>query len=133
DNRLDLNIDLPDNTENLYIAPLLLLPFVENSFKHGASNMIEQPWISLFIAIENDTLKMNLVNGKPPDSPVATPGKSGIGIINARQRLSLQYPDRHQLTITSEEDVFIINLTLQLERRAPQSVTPSVRKIAEYV
>ncbi|MGH2564522.1 MAG: sensor histidine kinase, partial [Ginsengibacter sp.] len=44
-NRLDLHIQFPENTNELYIAPLLLLPLVENCFKHGASHILEQPWV----------------------------------------------------------------------------------------
>lgn len=124
DHQLDLTIDVPDDVDNLYIAPLLLLPFVENSFKHGASHMLEQPWVSLYISIENDTMKMNLVNGKPQEAAAGLTGDKsyGIGIINVRQRLSLLYPGKHSLQVTSEEEVFIVNLTVQLERRAPQPV-----------
>ena len=127
DKRLDLHIELPENTQDLYIAPLLLLPFVENCFKHGASNMLEQPWISLHISVEGDVLKMNLVNGKPPDNGPRPLDKPGIGIVNVRKRLSLLYPDKHELLITAEEEVFIINLTLQLERKAPLPVKEAFR------
>jgi len=127
DKRLDLHIELPENTQDLYIAPLLLLPFVENCFKHGASHMLEQPWISLHISMENDVLKMNLVNGKPPNTGARPLDKPGIGIVNVRKRLSLLYPDKHNLVITSEEEVFIVNLTLVLERNAPQPVRQASR------
>lgn len=122
DNRLDLTIDVPEEIDDLFIAPLLLLPFVENSFKHGASHMLEQPWVSLYISIDGDTLKMNLVNGKPPDADSRATGKAGIGIVNVRKRLSLLYPGKHQLQVTSEDEVFIVNLTLQLERKPVQQV-----------
>jgi len=127
DNRLDLTIDLPKNAGDFYIAPLLLLPFVENCFKHGASNMLEQPWISLYISIENDTMKMNLVNGKPREAGNRPPSKTGIGIINVRKRLSLIYPEKHYLQITSEEEVFIVNLTVELERKTAQAVKPLLK------
>jgi hypothetical protein len=127
DNRLDLHIELPQEVQDLYIAPLLLLPFVENCFKHGASNMLEQPWVSLHVSVEGDTLKMNLVNGKPPDPGNKPLNKPGIGIVNVRKRLSLLYPDKHQLVITSEEEVFIVNLTIELERKSPQPAKPALR------
>lgn len=117
DNRLDLHIDLPENVDDLYIAPLLLLPFVENCFKHGVSNMLDQPWMSMRVSVENDIMKMDLVNGKPLSANITSSDKSGIGIVNVRKRLALLYPDKHELQITSEEEVFIVNLSVALERK----------------
>jgi sensor histidine kinase YesM len=117
-NKLDLNIDLPEHTHGLQIAPLLLLPFVENCFKHGTSHVLEQPWISLHITLEGDWMKLKLLNGKLPDA--APPSANGIGIHNATKRLELLYPQKHALSIASDEDVFIVNLRLQLEK-APGS------------
>ncbi len=132
DNGLDIHINLPDNTQGLYIAPLLLLPFVENSFKHGASNIVDQPWISLHISLEGDTMKMNLVNGKPTTVPSNTlPGNAGIGIVNARKRLSLLYPDNHVLEILNDEEVFIVNLRIGLERKTPLPEKPFKKTVAE--
>lgn len=113
-NKLDLNIDLPDDTQNLQIAPLLLLPFVENCFKHGASHMLEQPWVSLHIALEDAWMKMKLLNGKLPDIAPASP--NGIGINNVIKRLELLYPQKHHLSIANDDEVFIVNLRLHLER-----------------
>jgi len=114
-NKLDVNIQLSGNTRHVYIAPLLLLPFIENCFKHGASQMIEQPWVSLQIMIEGDWMRMKLLNGKAPG--VKTVSEGGIGIANVVRRLAYVYPDKHQLVINNEEEVFIVNLRLQLERR----------------
>lgn len=119
DNRLDVNLDLPDDVTGLYIAPLLLIPFVENCFKHGSSRMLEQPWISLTITIDGNKIKMNLVNGKPPANSNSNNLKQGIGIQNVRKRLELLYPGKHELVITDEEDVFIVNLKLEIERKEP--------------
>lgn len=113
-NKLDLNIDLPDDTHGLQIAPLLLLPFVENCFKHGASHILEQPWISLHITLEDDWMKMKLLNAKPPGGHAAS--AHGIGINNVVKRLELLYPQKHHLSIANEDDVFIVNLKLQLDR-----------------
>jgi len=114
DNKLDVNVQLSGDTRGAYIAPLLLLPFIENCFKHGTSQMLEQPWVSLQIVLEDDWMKMKLLNGKAPD---VFPSSGGIGIANVVKRLEYLYPGKHQLVINNEEDVFIVNLKLQIERR----------------
>lgn len=119
-NKLELHIDLPDKTEGFYIAPLLLLPFVENSFKHGTSNILEQPWINLKIDIKDNLLRMKLLNSKP-DKKKLKDKYAGIGINNVKKRLEFLYPGKHELVITSEEDVFIVNLKLQLEYKNERS------------
>ncbi len=118
-NRLELQVDLPGSDGDLYIAPLLLLPFVENCFKHGTSKFLEHPWLSLQITIDDAVMAMKLLNGKIPAREVTTdrgPGdrKQGIGIANVRKRLELIYPGKHHLTVTNDADVFIINLKLTL-------------------
>lgn len=114
-NKLELNIQLPDNTNDLYIAPLLMLPLIENCFKHGTSHVLEQPWISLYIDITNTEMQMKLVNGK--SSEIAGSAAAGIGIENVRKRLELLYPGKHEFTITDEEEVFIVNLRIELEQK----------------
>ncbi len=125
--RLDINKELPVKTNGLIIAPLLLLPFVENCFKHGTSQMLEQAWIRLAIDIDGNRLKMTLINAKVP---VKDDGKpvSGIGISNVRKRLELLYPGKHELAIREEEDVFIVKLTVELER---DSTIKTVKAIPE--
>jgi len=114
-NRLDVQIDLPPYTENLLIAPLLLLPLVENCFKHGASHILDQPWISLQVTLDGKMMKMKLVNGKAIGY-IPVKSANGIGILNVRKRLDLIYPEKYSLNIQEEEDVFIVNLRLELEK-----------------
>jgi LytS/YehU family sensor histidine kinase len=114
-NELDLHVDLPQQTNDLYISPLLLLPLVENCFKHGTSQILDQPWISLHITIFKERhIQMKLLNGKSNEQAAAKTS-SGIGIQNVQKRLELLYPDKHELIITNEEDVFIVNLKMELE------------------
>lgn len=120
-NQLDINCRMPESDTGLSIAPLLLLPFVENSFKHGASQVLEQPWISLHIAVEGEWLKMKLVNGKAEEA--ATTGK-GIGLENVQKRLQLLYPQKHELLINNEEEVFIVNLKIGLEKTGATTAAP---------
>jgi sensor histidine kinase YesM len=117
DDQLDVHIDIPGNTDNLHITPLLLLPLVENCFKHGTSNMLEQPWLSLHINIEDATMHMKLINGKPVNTSQTNEEHTGIGIQNVRARLELLYPGKHVLHITNDADVFIVNLQIQLVRK----------------
>jgi len=116
-NKLDLHIDLPAKTNELYIAPLLMLPLIENCFKHGASSMLEQPWISLQVILNDRQLQMKLLNGKANVMANTKDQPSGIGIQNVKKRLNLLYPGKHELMIDNEEDVFIVNLKMELEKK----------------
>jgi hypothetical protein len=111
DHTLDISIEVPAATTHL-IAPLLLLPFIENAFKHGASQLTENPWISLVISMDSNMLSMKLVNGKPSVVKATAPG---IGIANVRKRLEMLYPNQHTLKINNEEEMYIVNLDLVLE------------------
>ncbi|WP_207632775.1 sensor histidine kinase [Foetidibacter luteolus] len=115
-NMLELHVNLPEDTRGYYIAPLLLIPFVENCFKHGISDMYERPWLSLDIVLD-DGMTMKLLNGKPARNAARKP-PPGIGIQNVRKRLQLLYPGAHELTIKEEDEMFIVNLKLRLEKRA---------------
>ena len=123
-NKLDLHYLVTDNTKDVYIAPLLLLPFVENCFKHGTSNVLQNPWINLTIELKGNTLVMKLMNGKSKTE--ASKGKPGIGITNVRQRLDLLYKGKHELAIREEEEVFIVDLQIELVRmEQPKPMAPS--------
>lgn len=117
---LDISVQLPANAENLMIAPLVMLPFVENCFKHGTSSVLENPWITLNIALQGQEMQLKLVNGKAGKKHSK---KGGIGIENVRRRLALIYPEKHKLTILEEDEVYIVNLEIKLAARAEQQWT----------
>jgi hypothetical protein len=112
-NQLDLYVSLPRNEDNLQIAPLIILPFVENSFKHGASRFLNAPWINLEIEISGRTLTMKLMNGKDPE-PQKIQSGSGIGISNVKKRLELLYAGNYELNITDEPEVYTTDLRIEL-------------------
>jgi sensor histidine kinase YesM len=115
-NQLELHIELPnEDTCNTFISPLLIIPFVENCFKHGLSNMLEHPWLSLTVLLDGNQMTMKLLNSKPATTNVLH--AAGIGIDNVRRRLELLYPGKYELVINNEEEVFIVNLKLELEKR----------------
>jgi len=122
-NKLDLHISLPEKTNDLYIAPLLILPLVENCFKHGTSKILEQPWISLQVTLQGRQMQMKLLNGKI-NEPKKGGQPLGIGIRNVEKRLSLLYPDKHQFLITNEVEIFIVNLKIELEQKKETIIKP---------
>jgi LytS/YehU family sensor histidine kinase len=112
-NKLDVHVLTPDKADDIYIAPLLLLPFVENCFKHGTSNMLENPWINLTVELKDTILVMKLINGKTLLNDNGQ-NKTGIGINNVRQRLNLLYKDKYDLQIREDEEVFVVDLWVGL-------------------
>jgi sensor histidine kinase YesM len=112
--RLDLAVNIRGDIQGKGIAPLLLLPFFENSFKYGTNEMLEDAWISLDLVVKDDVLKFKLMNGKARsrDSQIVS---SGIGLQNVKKRLEMLYPESHTLRITEDEEIFIVQLSLKLE------------------
>ena len=99
-----------------YIAPMLLQPFIENAFKHGASNDIQQPWIQVNLSVnEASALSFTVKNSKSPESRQVLSGYTeGIGLKNVKKRLKILYPDHHRLEIREEPETFGIRLELEL-------------------
>lgn len=110
--RLEVHVHVEGNLQERKIAPLLLLPFVENAFKHGASSTMGDVWMSIDIREDNGLLKLKVINGKPHTSPETS--EQGIGLRNVRQRLELLYPGKHLLNISDQEDSFVVKLSLWL-------------------
>ena len=117
-NQLDLQVSMPKNADSLQIAPLIILPFIENSFKHGASRFLKAPWINLKIEVEGRTLTMKLMNGKDPE-PQKIQFGSGIGISNVKKRLELLYAGNYELKITDEPEIYITDLKIELSELKP--------------
>jgi hypothetical protein len=112
--RLDMQVSIQGNPGRRRIAPLLMIPFLENSFKHGASQVLDHPWVRLQVCAGDNQLDFRLSNNKPPAAATGN-AKSGIGLRNIRQRLQLLYPNRHRLEIEAGEDVFSVRLVVPLE------------------
>lgn len=129
-NKLDVHLSMPTDTGYLQIAPLLLLPFVENCFKHGASRFLVAPWINLKIEINGRRLTMKLMNGKESGQQDSQT-RSGTGINNVQQRLQLLYPGKHELKIIDQTEVFVVNLSLELteEKQVVSSITEIVTPV----
>lgn len=109
-----IQTNIEDVVDDKFIAPMLLIPFVENAFKHGIS-LKNKSWIRVTLYCEQDKLFFDVYNSNHPKSAQDTEkDKSGIGLINVKQRLALLYPERHELIIRDTTTEYFVHLTLQL-------------------
>jgi sensor histidine kinase YesM len=111
-----LNIQVDEPKEDLVIAPMLLLPFLENCFKHGVSSQKESE-ILIKLEVMGETLffeTRNHIFPLHPDSPEAQ--ENGIGLVNTKRRLSLLYPEKHRLKfgIDDANEEYWVSLTIDL-------------------
>jgi hypothetical protein len=93
------------------IAPLLLLPFVENAFKYGVSTRECSP-IHILLDIKKESLFFSITNHKHFNSTLRMADNTGIGINNTRRRLDLLYPGRHELIINDKTNEFTVHLNI---------------------
>ncbi len=94
------------------IAPLLLFPFVENSFKHGASKKTNEVWIKIRITSNLHQLKFEVENNRQVDHSVNPNTAGGVGLENVQKRLDILYPKQHTLTIRSDDATFSVHLII---------------------
>jgi sensor histidine kinase YesM len=112
--RLEISVDVKlDQEDKLFIAPLLMIPFVENSFKHGASNSIDKAVINLHISNEGQWLKFKISNSVFPINQIDNE-RIKIGLKNVKKRLQILYPQKHSLSLQSENKIFTVNLSVYL-------------------
>jgi LytS/YehU family sensor histidine kinase len=112
----ELSTEIPDTiSPTLTIAPMLLIPFVENAFKHGIS-LQSHSFIRLAIVLEGNKLIFNLQNSTHDRIWLDDPEKNnhGIGMSNVKQRLALLYPERHLLSVKEDEQSYNVDLTVLL-------------------
>lgn len=98
----------------LSIAPLLLIPFVENAFKYVSDDNEQENFIRVAITIKNNELFFNCVNTFNAEKNTGAAGNKGIGLINVKKRLALVYPGRHRLQQQTDAQIYTVNLTLML-------------------
>lgn len=97
------------------IAPLILIVFIENAFKHSQSGQSSNIEIDIDLFMDGSTLVFNCKNNYEANVGLDSVAK-GIGLKNVRKRLHLLYPDKHQLSIKEKKKYFEVGLTLELEK-----------------
>jgi hypothetical protein len=97
------------------IAPLLFIPFLENSFKHGLNSQITEGFVRISLEVAAQDVDFRIENSKGGTLPHPNKRPSGgIGLVNVRRRLDLLYPEDYQLTITDNPNTYVAELKLKL-------------------
>jgi two-component system, LytTR family, sensor kinase len=114
-NVVKINFDAPQALQDLPIAPMIFLPFVENAFKHGVS-ATQQSHIDILILQEDKILDLTVKNSIIRDNSVSLDTNSGIGLVNTRRRLDLLYPGKYLLEISEDtpNNEYAVHLTIDL-------------------
>lgn len=110
--RLQLSYKVNGEAEDYQIAPLILLPFIENCFKHGASKNRINPVVNIDITISSTFLMLRAVNSIPEKREQEETEKEGIGLSNVKRRLDLIYPEKYELEIKSNNKIFDVELKI---------------------
>ncbi|WPR77044.1 sensor histidine kinase [Algoriphagus sp. NG3] len=115
EDHLDVTIHLNDDPCTGVISPMLLIPFVENAFKHGISTK-NKSWIKINLRCMQGSLHLDVVNSIHPKKQSEDPrDESGIGLENVKSRLAHFYPQKHNLTIVANDAEHFVHLSLQLD------------------
>lgn len=128
-NRLEVAFTATGDISNKQVPPLLMLPFIENAFKHGVSKGTDESFISIDLNVKENELTLRVENSKVADDPQKDADYTkGIGLKNVRRRLELIYGTQYNLQVFEEEEVFMIalHIPLDVDGRAIKS-TPSTQ------
>lgn len=114
---IKITYEIPEVLESYVVAPMLLIPFIENAFKHGIS-LNKPSWIRIHLNLDHDVLKLSVYNSihrlQEHDPEGA---QSGLGLENVKNRLNLLYQDQYSLHIEETPIEFFTFLTLKLEKK----------------
>jgi len=119
-NKIEISWSVEGDIMDKFIAPLIMLPILENAFKHGVSEQIEKPWLSVDISEKHNTLRCKIANSKNEYVPY---NHNGIGINNVKKRLEFIYAGKHELKINDEGNFFVISMLVKLTADIPAYTT----------
>ena len=111
--KVQVNVHMHTMDDQYRLEPMLLIPFVENAFKHG-TGMIEDAQIDIDLEAEKNILQFTVSNKYNPASSEIKDKTSGIGLTNVKRRLNLLYGKNHQLSVTTNDNWFVASLKINL-------------------
>ncbi len=114
--RFQINFDIQGTAKQQKIAPLMFIPFLENSFKHGIDNHIKSGYVNAQLILDDALVSLDIKNSKPQAiKPQINKNKSGgIGLENVKRRLKILYPGKHVLKINDASDTYHVELEINL-------------------
>jgi LytS/YehU family sensor histidine kinase len=115
--KLEMTLQIKGNINGQMISPLLLLPFIDNSFSYTNDKMVEQAWVNLEIIIEENNLSMKLINGMPVYVGEDVQ-QNEQQLANVQKRLELLYPGKYELKINAKQEMLVVQLNLNLQEEA---------------
>lgn len=113
DDAIDILFTTEGDLDNVQIAPALLIPFVENAFKHGI-DIYNPSFVKIHLTVTNTVLNFVCKNSLKTHqfSNSVEKNNSGIGLQNVKRRLAILYPNAHELSISEDKNMYYINLKL---------------------
>jgi sensor histidine kinase YesM len=114
DEKLEIKAEMGEDPGRQKIAPLLLIAFVENAFKHGAKGSTGNAFINIKLTTAQNTINFRVENNKGVVDNTGKDDHGGLGLDNVKRRLELIYPQRHKLLIENSGKIFLVQLQLQL-------------------
>lgn len=111
--KVKVNLEIEEFDKNSFIEPMLLIPFVENAFKHG-TGFKQNSEISIALRAKNKLLEFSVSNYYDSSIPQVKDKTSGIGLQNVKRRLNLLYKNEHSLVIDNKDNYFTVRLQLNL-------------------
>lgn len=114
-NLAKIDLELMGDIDNQRIAPLMLLPIVENAFKHGLNGMIDGAYVRIRLLVNDERVELNVQNNYYRSNDNID-SNHGIGLANLKRRLELFYPGQHELIIDDTNSKFSVTMCLTLKK-----------------
>jgi sensor histidine kinase YesM len=114
-----IEFHIEGDTDDLRIAPLIFLPLIENSFKHGIKGEIGDSFANIHFSVHGKKVVCEIRNNKGSSEQIETGDHPGIGLDNLKRRLGMIYPDHHTLVINDKGNEYHVTLTIQLNHETP--------------
>ncbi|TKC12079.1 hypothetical protein FA048_00215 [Pedobacter polaris] len=108
---INIKFDAQGIDDNSKISPLLLLPFIENAFKHGIEEEEKEGFVNIIICKTEEELTLEVNNSIAKNKEKT----GGIGLVNVKKRLEILYPEKHKLEIQNDEKIYQVSLTLEMK------------------
>jgi sensor histidine kinase YesM len=112
----NINLKTAIENEDFKIYPMLLLPLIENSFKHGIKGNLEDTFIDIELIQKNEILSFKIENNCTKDNVTSSNETSGVGLENIKKNLEIVYPNNHTFITDNTNNIFTVQLTINAQQ-----------------